>query len=61
MSTVMPQGEMIRKAAAYVAEQRKENPKKSLNAAIDEAGMKFNLTPLDSQALERLFAEEKPA
>ena len=59
MTTIMPQGELVRKAAAYLAEQRALHTGKSLSALLDEAGMRFNLTPLDAAALERLFREEE--
>ncbi|MDR0816551.1 MAG: hypothetical protein LBN28_04070 [Desulfovibrio sp.] len=55
MSTVIPQSELVRKALAYIAEQRANADGKSLAALLDEAGMRFNLTPLDTDALERLF------
>lgn len=61
MTTIMPQGELVRKAAAYLAEQRAQNPGKSLAALLDETGMRFNLTPLDAAALERVFRQEQPA
>lgn len=56
MSGIISQGELVRRAAAYVAEERKDHPEHPLHAVLDEAGMRFNLTPLDSQALERLFS-----
>ena len=59
MTTIMPQGELVRKAAAYMAEQRAQHPGKSLSTLLDEAGMRFNLTPLDAAALERLFRDEQ--
>lgn len=59
MTTIMPQSELVRKAAAYLAEQRSQHSGKSLSALLDEAGMRFNLTPLDAAALERLFREEQ--
>ncbi|MEG6501833.1 MULTISPECIES: hypothetical protein [unclassified Desulfovibrio] len=55
MSTIMPQSELVRKAAAYLAEERARDPRKSLALLLDEAGMRFNLTPLDAMSLERLF------
>ena len=42
-------------AAAWLAEQRALYPEKSLAALLDEAGMRFNLNPLDAAALGRLF------
>lgn len=57
MSTGNPvsQGELVRRAAEFVAERRAENPGASLAGLLDEAGMRFNLTPLDAAALERIF------
>lgn len=55
MTTVISQSELVRRAAAFVAEERHEHPEKPLHAILDEAGMRFNLTPLDSEALQRLF------
>ena len=59
MNTIMPQGELVRKAAAYLSEERSHHPEKSLTTLLDETGMRFNLTPLDAMALERLF-QQKP-
>ena len=61
MSSILPPGESIRKAAAFVAETRKAEPARSLASILDEAGMRFNLTPLDSEALLRLFADAPQA
>lgn len=58
MVTIMPTSELVRKAAAFIAEERDLNPEKKLASLLDEAGMRFNLNPLDAAALERLFTEE---
>ena len=55
MATIMPASELVRRAAAWLAEQRALYPEKSLAALLDEAGMRFNLIPLDAAALGRLF------
>jgi hypothetical protein len=57
MSSTLPPGETIRKAAAFVAETRKANPSRSLASILDEAGMRFNLSPLDGEALHRFFSD----
>ena len=57
MSSILPPGELVRKAAAFVAAARKETPLRSLESILDEAGMRFNLTPLDGEALHRLFSD----
>ena len=61
MSSILPTGELVRRAAAFVAETRKAEPSRSLDSILDEAGMRFNLTPLDSEALYRLFADSPQA
>lgn len=58
MSTIIPAGELVKKAAEWIAESRSLNSEKSVAALLDEAGMRFNLTPLDAQALERIFSEK---
>ena len=59
MATVVSQSELVRKAAEYINEQRAAHPQKDLATLLDEAGMRFNLTPLDAASLERIFSEEK--
>ena len=57
--SLISRNELVRRAAAYIAEERAAHPEKSLSALLDEAGMRFTLTPLDAAALERIFQEEK--
>lgn len=57
MNTVMPQSALLKKAAAFISESKAEKPEKNLADIIDEAAMRFNLSPLDSEALARLFSE----
>ncbi|MDR3363035.1 MAG: hypothetical protein LBO64_09405 [Desulfovibrio sp.] len=57
--SVISQSELVRKALAYVIERRANTPGKSIANLLDEAGMRFNLTPLDTAALERIFYEQQ--
>jgi len=57
MSTPPPARDAVQKAAAFVMEARKADPGKNLHSILDEAGMRFNLTPLDSEALSELFRD----
>jgi hypothetical protein len=57
MNTIMPQSALVKKAAVFVSETKAEQPEKNLSAIIDEAAMRFNLSPLDSEALLRLFSD----
>ncbi len=59
MSQLINHSELLKRAAAYVAETLVEHPERDIHAIIDEAGMRFNLSPNDSESLKRLFSKEK--
>ena len=46
-----PEGEATRKALRWISERRSADPGLRLQALIDEAGRKFDLTPLEQEAL----------
>lgn len=49
----------VRDAAKFILEERAEKPSRSLHELLDEAGMRFNLAPLDSEALTRILADDR--
>ncbi len=51
MSTVAPEGEQLKKAVRWLAERRQEDPKAPRAKLIEEAGAKYDLTPLQLQYL----------
>ncbi|MEW6258573.1 MAG: hypothetical protein AB1547_01555 [Thermodesulfobacteriota bacterium] len=53
MTTIMPEGEELRKAAKWIAEQRRDNPGKSLREIIAEACIKFDLSPMAAEYLDQ--------
>lgn len=57
MPTVMPEGELVRKAVQWILEMRKDD-ERSTAALIDEAAMRFNLGPKDCEALKRTLAND---
>ena len=57
MTTVIPQSELIRKAVAWVSEQQTDG--KALSAALEEAGLRFNLGPKDQEFLRGFFSGSK--
>lgn len=61
MPTIMPQSELVRRAFSYVAEAKVENPGKDVTSLVDDAAMRFNLSPLDAEALQRLFSSDQAA
>ncbi len=50
--SIQPEGEEIRKAVKWVSEQRKFEKKKELNRIIEEACIKFNLSPKEAEFLQ---------
>jgi hypothetical protein len=45
----------LKKAVQWIDEQRREHPEVKLAKLIDEAGFKFELTPLEADFLYRQF------
>jgi len=57
--SLQPQGEALRKAVKYIAEEKTASPEASLNHLIQKACMKFDLTPKDTDYLNRFYREQK--
>ncbi|MDA8088242.1 MAG: hypothetical protein M0Z75_16285 [Nitrospiraceae bacterium] len=55
---IQPEGEQIRKAIRWVSAMREENPKATLFALLQEAAMKFDLSPKDQEFLTHFFTEK---
>lgn len=51
----------IKQAVHWIDEQLRDNPKADRTRLIDEAGRRFDLTPLDSEFLLRHLSERKPS
>ena len=54
MSTVMPQSELLKQAVSWISERMRE-PRAVLARLVDEAGMRFNLSPKDQDFLRDFF------
>lgn len=61
MPTIMPQSELLRRALRYVNDTKQDYPNKTLPQILDEAAMRFNLSPVDAEALHRLFQPDNPS
>ena len=57
--SVQPKSENIRKAFKWVAEERKFSPGKEVRVLVEEASLKFNLSPKEAEFLIRTLLEEK--
>ena len=63
MPHIIPQSELVRRAAAWICAQREDDAAagngsgvKTLSSLLDEAGMRFNLSPLEQRMLLDLFS-----
>lgn len=59
MPTVMPEGGAVRKAVQWVSKMREEGAKASLAILIEQASVRFNLSPKDCEFLNRFFSEQQ--
>ncbi len=56
-ATVIPQVELARKAILWICEQRAQRPDAAVAGLLEEAGCRYNLSPLDIDFLQRFFRE----
>jgi hypothetical protein len=58
MTTVQPEGEDLRKAVKWISEERQYNPQARLSKLIEEACLKFDLSPIDAEYLLGFFKKK---
>jgi hypothetical protein len=58
MSTVQPEGEDIRKAVKWISDERTYGAEKTLLKLIEEASLKFDLSPMDTEYLVNFFKQK---
>jgi hypothetical protein len=59
MATIMPEGEAIRKAVKWISDKLLDDPKASVQKLINEAVMRFDLSPKDAVFLGDFYRKEK--
>ncbi|MBF0258831.1 MAG: hypothetical protein HQK62_08350 [Desulfamplus sp.] len=57
MPTIQPQGESLRKAIQWISEERQAKPNQKPSTLAEQAAIKFDLTPDDSEFLLRFVKE----
>ena len=58
MATIVGNSELLSKAVAFITEELAENPQKNKHALVDEAAMRFNLSPKEAGSLLRILEDE---
>ena len=59
MTTIQPDGEMIRKAVKWISEERQTDQTKNHQQLIEAAALRFNLSPMEVEYLNNFFKTEK--
>ncbi len=59
MATIQPKGEKMRQAIRWISSERLEDGCKSILILIQEAALKFNLSPVDEEFLHSFYREDK--
>lgn len=59
MSTIMPQGELTRKAVTWISDRKENKDAPGFSKIIEEAAVQFNLGPKDVEFLTRFYADKK--
>ncbi len=55
MTTIIPPGEILRRAVKWISEQRQERPEEPITKLVDEAALRFDLSPKDQEFLIHTF------
>lgn len=59
MTTIVPEGENIRRALRWIEEERSLMQDKGIGQFLDEAGRRFNLSPQEVEYLSRFLKTGK--
>jgi hypothetical protein len=59
MATIQPKGEKVRQAVRYISAELQDDPAQSKQKLIQEACRRFNLSPLEEEALVSFYREGK--
>ena len=55
MATTMPEGESIKRAVKWISGELQENPHKSIQIIVDDAGLRFDLSPKETEFLTNFY------
>ena len=59
MVELLPKGEPLRRAIRWIS-QRRQDPGADIAKVVQEAGVQFDLSPLDQEFLWRTFVLRRP-
>jgi hypothetical protein len=56
--SIQPEGEDLRKAVKWISETRQDDPEAKLGKLIEQACLKFDLSPMNAEYLQKFFREK---
>jgi hypothetical protein len=59
MATIQPKGEKTRQAVKWISGELQEDENKSIPKLIQQAAMRFNLSPVEEAQLVSFYKEKK--
>ncbi len=60
MSELLPEGENARRAVRWISEQLREEPEQSVMALLDQAMLRFDLSPAQCERLVEFYRSANP-
>jgi hypothetical protein len=58
MATIVPKGEKVRRAVKWISGERTEDESKPMKKLIEQASLRFNLSPKEELELTHLYQEK---
>jgi hypothetical protein len=58
--SIQPEGELLKRAVKWLSEQRKYHPEKRYFDLVNEACLKFDLSPKDTETLIKYTKNNQP-
>ncbi len=55
MAVIQPKGEKLRQAVRWISEQRQQGPEQDMAGLIEQASVRFNLSPKEESFLNDFF------
>ena len=59
MATIVGNQELVKRALEHIDSKLKETPQADIRLLVDDAAMRFNLSPKESESLYRILREGK--
>jgi hypothetical protein len=59
MTTIMPEGEAIRRAIKWISGERQEDQNKLIQILVNDAVSRFDLTPKETEFLAEFYRKGK--